>query len=59
MRPGWSLFVRFFIGLAVPMSLLLLWAVRDAPLEPTQRAFLLTATVATAAVSAWLISLLD
>jgi hypothetical protein len=55
MRPGWSL----FFGLAIPMSLLMLWAIRDAPLEFTQRAFLLAAAVATAAISAWLLSRIE
>ncbi len=55
MRSGWS----FFAALALPMGLFLLWAVRDAPLEPAQRAFLLAATIGTAALSAWVLTLLE
>ena len=51
----WSI----FLALALPMVGLLLWATRDAPLEPMQRGFLVAAIVATAAASAWIISLIE
>ncbi len=55
MRSGWSIFLVLALGMSLP----LLWAVRDTPLEPSQRGFLLLATIGTAAISTWLLSLLD
>jgi len=48
--------VMRFIALAVPMLALVLYAMRDVSLEPSQRLWLAVATLGLAAVSAWVIT---